>query len=73
MPLPSSTSGSRELQAAVQRQARQVRDRRLKGIWPVIERQQRLLAERDDDGFVIEGQGRRRPVFGAGWQIRRLS
>jgi hypothetical protein len=42
------------LQAAVQRRARQVRDRRLKGIRAVTERQQRLLAERDDDGFILE-------------------
>ncbi len=42
------------LQTAVQRRARQVWDRRLKGIQAVIERQQRMLAKRDDDGLVLE-------------------
>ena len=42
------------LQATVQRRAREVRDRRLKGIQAVIERQQRVLPKRDDDGFVLE-------------------
>jgi hypothetical protein len=42
------------LQAAVQGRASQVWDRRLKSIQAVIERQQRMLAKRDDDGFVLE-------------------
>src|SRR5215475_9717430 len=42
------------LQAAVQGRACQVRDRRLKGIQAVVERQQRMLAKRYDDGFVFE-------------------
>src|SRR5262249_61530117 len=59
------------LQAAVQGRARQMRDRRLKGIQAVVERQQRMLAKRDDGGVVFERQGRRLRVFRAGRQIRR--
>ena len=40
------------LQAAMQGRARQVRDRRLKGIQAIIERQQRMSTKRDDDGFI---------------------
>src|SRR6185295_11834941 len=42
------------LQAAMQGRARQVRDRRLKGIRAVIERQQRTSTKRDDNGFILE-------------------
>ena len=42
------------LQAAVQGRASQVRDRRLKGIQAIIERQQRMLAKGNDDGFVLD-------------------
>ena len=39
-----------------------MRDRPLKRIHAVIERQQRMLAKRDDDGFVL---GRRDVDFGS--------
>ena len=42
------------LQAAVQGRACQVRDRRLKGIQTVIERQQCMLAKRDDESLLLE-------------------
>jgi len=41
------------LQAAVQGRARQVRDRRLKRVEAIIERQQCVLAEGDDDRFLL--------------------
>ena len=58
--LSPSTSGSRRdamaLQAAVQRRARQVRDRRLQGVEAVVERQQRMPAEGDDDRLLLDRQ-----------------
>lgn len=41
-------------QAAVQRRARQMRDRRLQGIETVIEGKQRMPAVGDDDGLVLD-------------------
>ena len=54
------------LQAAVQGRARQVGDRRLKGVQAVIERQQRMSLKCNDDGFILEGQECRLREFGAG-------
>jgi hypothetical protein len=44
------------LQAAVQPRPRQVRDRRLQGIEAIVQRQERMLAEGDDDGLVLDAQ-----------------
>ena len=41
------------LQAAMQRRARQVRDRGLEGIKAVIQRQERVPAEGNNDGLLI--------------------
>ena len=42
------------LQAAMQRRARQMRDRRLQRIEAVVERQQGMPAEGDDDRLFLE-------------------
>ncbi len=42
------------LQATMQRRARQVRDRRLKRVEAVVQRQKRVTTKGDDDRFVLE-------------------
>ena len=50
------------LQTAMQRRARQMRDRRLQGVEAIVERKQRVLTEGDDNRFLFnrEHRGRRR-------------
>src|SRR5258705_1953360 len=43
-------------QATVQRGASQLRNRGLQGVQTVIERQQSVLANRNDDGLLLRGQ-----------------
>ena len=47
------------LEAAMQGRAGQMRDRRLQGIEAIVERQQRMLAEGDDDRLLLGRQHRR--------------
>lgn len=58
------------LQAAVQRGARQVRDRRLQRIEAVIKRQQRVAPESNDNGFLLDGEDRRSRLLRAGRKVR---
>ena len=51
-------------QATVQRGASQLRNRGLQGVQAVIERQQSVLAERNDDGLLLDGQD---GGLGNGW------
>jgi hypothetical protein len=44
------------LQAPVKRRAGQVRDYRLQRIQAIVERQQRMPAERDDDRLLLDRQ-----------------
>ena len=46
------------LVAAMKRRARQMRDGRLKRIEAIVERQQRMLAEGNHDGLLLDGQHR---------------
>ena len=46
-----------------------MRDRCLQGIKAVIQRQQRVLAERDNDRFLLNRQYRRMNICGAGRQV----
>ena len=46
------------LQAPVKRRAGELRDRGLKSIEAVVERQKRVLAKRHDDGFLFDRQDR---------------
>src|SRR6202011_4367866 len=57
------------LQAAVQRRAGQVGDRRLQGVETIVERQQRMPAKGDDDRFLLDRQHGGLRVFGAGRQV----
>ena len=54
------------LQTAMQRRARQVRDRGLQAIEAVVQRQERMPPERDDDRLLLDrqhrGSGILRPV-----------
>ena len=43
-------------QATVQRGASQLRNRGLQGVQTVIERQESVLAKRNDDGLLLDGQ-----------------
>ena len=54
------------LKAAMQRRSRQMRDCRLKRVETVVERQQRMAAEGDDDGFLLDRQHRRSRLFRSG-------
>jgi hypothetical protein len=56
--LSPSTSGSRLMpfQATVQRGASQLWNRGLQGVQTVIERQESVLAKRNDDGLLLDGQ-----------------
>src|SRR5271169_6827339 len=47
------------LQAAMERRARQVRDRRLERVKAVVERQQGMPSEGDNHGLLLRGQDRR--------------
>jgi hypothetical protein len=44
------------LEATMQRRARQMRDGRLQGVKAIVERQQRMPAEGDDHGLLLDGQ-----------------
>lgn len=57
------------LQAAMQRRSGQVRNAGLQGIEVVIERQQRMLPERNDDRFFRDTQHGRMGIPGAGPHI----
>ena len=46
------------LQAAMQRRARQVRDRRLERVEAIVERQQGMPSEGDHHGLFLPGQDR---------------
>ena len=49
---------SMTLQAAMQRRARQARDRRLERVEAIVERQQGMPSEGDDHGLFLPGQDR---------------
>jgi hypothetical protein len=51
------------------RGARQVRDRRLECIEAIVQRQQRVPAKGNDDGFVFGRQDRGLRIRGAGGKI----
>ena len=60
------------LEAAMQRRAGQMRDRRLQGVKAVVERQQGMFAERDDDRLFFDRQHRRMRVPRTRWQVPGL-
>src|SRR5579864_6102487 len=57
------------MQAAMQRRAGQMRDRRLQGIKTIIERQERVPAESDDYRLLLKRQHRRLRMLRTGRQI----
>src|ERR1700680_4042045 len=57
------------LQAAVQRRARQVRDRRLQSGEAIVERQERVSAKGNDDRLLLDRQHCGLRVFGSGRQV----
>src|ERR1019366_5624323 len=56
-------------QAAVQRGARQVRNRRLERIEAIVQRQERVPAKGNDDGLFLDRQHRGLCIRGAGGKI----
>jgi hypothetical protein len=58
------------LKTAMQRRARQVRDRRLQCAEAVVQRQKRMAPERDDRNFFGFGQNRRARFRRPGLHIR---
>jgi hypothetical protein len=44
------------LQTAMQRRSGQMRDGRLEGVEAIVQRQQRMLSERHDDGLFLNGE-----------------
>ena len=57
------------LQTAMQRRARQVRDRGLERVKTVIQWQQRMPPERDDDRLLLDRQDRGSGILRPGRQI----
>src|SRR6266849_5760155 len=57
------------LQAAVQRRAGQVGDRRLQRVEAIVERQERVLPKGNDDRLLLDRQHCRLRAFGAGRQV----
>ena len=57
------------LEAAMQRRARQMRDRRLQGVEAVVERQEGVRSEGDDDRLVFDRQDRRAGLLWTNWKI----
>ena len=46
------------LEQSMQRRSRQMRDGRLEGIKAIVERQQRMLAERNSESFLLGAEYR---------------
>jgi len=62
----------------MKRRAGELRDRGLQGVQAVVEWQQRVLAKRDDDGFLLNrqngrlGSGGASPAIGSGLALLPL-
>ena len=67
------TADPMALQAAIQRGPRQVRNGRLQRVEAVIQRQQRVLAEGDDDRLLFQRQQRRAGLLRPGRPLRCAS